>query len=46
MISAAFILGAIESKYPRAVMVPELSINDPAQISVLTGTSQSAVLMR
>lgn len=29
MISAAFILEAIESKYPRAVMVPELSINDP-----------------
>lgn len=29
MINAAFILGAIESKDPRAVMVPELSINDP-----------------
>jgi hypothetical protein len=29
VINAAFILGAIDSKYPRAVMVPELSINDP-----------------
>lgn len=26
---AAFILESIEAKYPRAVMVPEISINDP-----------------